>query len=90
MEGADQEAGPEWLEQIDHTADVGIMVRAGNLEALFARAAWGMFSVITDMGDVREVERREISLEAEDQEALLLRWLSELNYLHITRHEVYG
>lgn len=90
MEGAENAAPPDWLEQIDHTADVGIVVRAENLEDLFARAGWGMFSVITDMGDVRLPKEVGVRIEAEDKEELLLRWLSELNFLHITRHELYA
>lgn len=80
----------DWLEQIDHTADVGIIVRAPDLPMLFSRAALGMFTVITDIAEVRPVSHQEISIEAEDLPSLLHAWLSELNFLHITRHELYA
>ena len=73
---------PSWLKEIDHTADAGIVVRAGTEKALFARAAWGMFSLLTDMAKVRPVEALDLTVEAEDREALMVRWLAELNYQH--------
>ena len=92
MEGAADHSAPtpEWLEQIDHTADIGIVVRADSLGDLFARAAWGMFSVITDLKDVHLVDHEEITVDAEDKVGLLLRWLSDLNFRHITGHRLYG
>ena len=76
--------GPEWLQQFDHTADVGIVVTADDLRQLFARAAWGMFSLITDMAAVRPAEKVDVSANGPDREALLVRWLSELNFRHAT------
>ena len=81
---------PEWLEQIDHTADVGITVRAHTLPQLFARAAWGMFSLITDVEEIRELDSEEITVIGDDREELLLRWLSDLNFRHITTHRLFG
>ncbi len=81
---------PDWLQALDHTADAGIVVTAPDLKELFARAAWGMFTVITDPGLVRAGAPVRVEVEAPDPAALMVRWLSELNYRHITRHEVYG
>ncbi|MCL6554479.1 MAG: archease, partial [Firmicutes bacterium] len=39
-------------EVIDHTADVGIVVRAASLPELFETAAEGMFSFIVDPAGV--------------------------------------
>jgi len=78
------EEAPAWLDEIDHTGDVGIVVRAPQLTTLFERAAWGMFGIVTDLGAVRPVESRTIELEGSDRADLLVRWLSELNYLHLT------
>jgi SHS2 domain-containing protein len=77
---------PPWLTFIDHTADVGIVVSAPDLPTLFARAAWGMFAVITDVPGVRAQTALRVAVEAEDRAALLVRWLSELNFLHVTQH----
>jgi SHS2 domain-containing protein len=85
----DSEDLPPWLEPMDHTADIGIKVSAGDPRELFARAAWAMFSLITDLRRVRPAESAEVRAEADDREALMVRWLSELNFLHQTRHVLF-
>jgi SHS2 domain-containing protein len=81
---------PDWLEFLDHTADAGILVQAADLKELFARAAWGMFSLVTDLDTIRLVERSRIRIEASDRPALMVNWLSELNYRHVTEHRLFG
>jgi SHS2 domain-containing protein len=73
-------SGAVWLEPLDHTADCGIIVRARDMKELFVRAAWGMFSIITDMEAVKPARSETIVVIAPDREALLVRWLSELNF----------
>lgn len=80
----------DWLEEIDHTADVGFIVRAYDLPDLFAHAAWGMFSIITDVANVASMEARHVKVDAPDRAALLVAWLSELNYLHIVEHRLFS
>ena len=58
---------PEWLKFVDHTADAGIAVEAPDLVRLFERAAWGMFSVITDVAAARSTETSRISIDALDR-----------------------
>jgi SHS2 domain-containing protein len=70
----------DWLKYIDHTADEGIIVTAPDLETLFARAATGMFTILTDINSVRETQQVEIRLQAGDLEELMVKWLSELNF----------
>lgn len=81
---------PAWLQPFEHTADVGFVVMARNAPELFARAAWGMFDLLTDPRTVRPVERRAVRVTADDQAALLVRWLSELNFLHATEHKLFS
>lgn len=81
---------PPWLTEIEHTADVGIAVRAPDRRTLFARAAWGMFSLVGNLADVRRVQWLRVRVEAPDRDALLVRWLSELNFLHQSRREIYS
>jgi SHS2 domain-containing protein len=81
---------PEWLDYIDHTGDAGILVRAQDLKQLFARAAWGMFSILTNMDTIRVTEKALIRVEANDLPALMLAWLSELNYRHVTEHWLFA
>lgn len=77
-------ATPSWFREIDHTGDVGVHVEAPSLDALFARAAWGMLSVLTDLSDVAPASSQPVAVEAHDREALMVRWLSDLNFLHVT------
>ncbi|MFC1452412.1 archease [Verrucomicrobiota bacterium] len=81
---------PEWLEPMDHTADVGFVVTARGLEELFARAAWAMFSVITDVDTVLQRERVAVSVEADDRVDLMRQWLSDLNYRHLTERRLFS
>ena len=81
---------PDWLEEIDHTGDIGLRVRADTLSQLFERAATGMFSVLTDLDTVRPTDSTGLSVEGRDREALMVRWLSELNYHHTVHDSVYG
>jgi SHS2 domain-containing protein len=85
-----QHKTPEWLTFVDHTADAGIAVEAPDLVQLFERAAYGMFFVITDLAAARATETSRISIEASDRVALLVRWLSELNYRHVTEHRIFS
>lgn len=77
-------------EEIDHTADVGIRAFGTNLTELFVNAAEGMFSLVANLDAVRPVGEVEIRLRADDIPTLLLRWLSELLYLHETQHFLFS
>lgn len=81
---------PDWLHEIDHTGDIGITITAPSLSELFERAAWGMFSVLTDMETVRPRQAHALTLQADDREKLLVQWLSELNFLHVTQHDLFS
>ena len=69
------------FEIIEHTADVGIKAYGTNMEEAFVNAARGLFSLITELDDVEEVEYRDVEVTAPDQEGLLVEWLNELIYL---------
>lgn len=81
---------PPWLTPLDHTADTGLIVTAPDLPTLFSRAAWGMFSVITDLAAVQPALTETVELGADDLPGLLVRWLSELNFRHSTTHRLYA
>jgi SHS2 domain-containing protein len=81
---ASDRSRPEWLTELDHTGDAGLEVSATGMGELFERAAWGMFAILTDMEDVSPDESIDVTAEAADRDALLVQWLSELNYLHVT------
>ena len=73
-------------EEIEHTADVGIRAYGHSLNELFANAAEGMFSLIADLKTVRPVGEVQVRVTAGDAPTLLLRWLSDLLYVHETQH----
>jgi len=83
------EDAPSWLREIDHTGDVGLRVRADTLSQLFERAAAGAFHVLTDLSDVAPAESTALTVRGRDRAALLLRWLSELNYRHTVDRRLY-
>jgi len=69
------------FELIEHTADVGIVAYGADVREAFANAARGMFSLIVELGSVREMAHRDIDVTAPDEESLLVAWLNELIYL---------
>jgi SHS2 domain-containing protein len=80
---------PDWLQEIDHTGDIGIRVTAASLKALFERAAMGTFHVLADLSAVEAADETKITVEGRDREALMVRWLSELNYRHTVEHRLF-
>ncbi len=75
------------VELIDHTGDVGIVVRAPSLEALYAEAAGAMFSILADAPDPKPRERRTFAV-SPDPDALR-EFLSDLLYRFSVDHEMY-
>lgn len=69
------------FEIINHTADVGIAAYGAELKEAFANAAYGLFSLMTDLDQVADSVSREVDVSAENQEDLLVAWLNELIYL---------
>ena len=69
------------FEVIDHTADIGIVAYGTNIKQVFANAARGLFSLITELDTITEKEQHNIEITAPDREALLVNWLNELIYL---------
>ncbi len=74
------------FEIVNHTADVGIIAYGADMNEVFANAAKGLFSLITELDDVEEVVHRDIEITAPDQESLLVGWLNELIYLFDTEN----
>jgi len=68
-------------ETFDHTADLGLRVRAADLDTLFAEAAQALFSVIVeDLQSVEPRQRVDIELTGDELDLLLFDWLKELLY----------
>jgi len=69
------------FELVEHTADTGLIAYGHNLAEAFANAAYGLFSIMAELGGVREVESQTVTVSAEDTESLLFNWLNELIYV---------
>jgi SHS2 domain-containing protein len=68
-------------ETFEHTADLGLRIRAPDLDTLFAEAGQCLFSVIVeDLGTVVASRKIDVRLEGTDREYLLFDWLRTLLY----------
>ena len=65
------------FEEIDHSSDGAVLVKAKTLEDLFFQAGLAMYAVM-DAQILAESCQRELKLEATDVESLLVSFLSEL------------
>jgi SHS2 domain-containing protein len=78
-------------ELFDHTADVGLRIRADGLDGLFADAARALFSAIVVNPDaVRPVHERTFRVDGDDRENLLHDWLAELLYVFHVEHRLFS
>jgi SHS2 domain-containing protein len=74
-------------ETFDHTADLGLRVRAPDLDCLFVEAAEALFSVLVeDTSTVAESRSLEIDIAGDDHEILLFDWLRALLYHFDAEH----
>lgn len=74
---------PAGFEEVPHTADLELHVWGEDLPSLFRQAVRGMYQLLDIQEDSRgeEAFHRNLSLEAMDEEGLLVRLLEELLYL---------
>jgi len=74
-------------EIFEHTADLGLRMRAASLDELFADAGRALFSVIVaNLDAVRPVEELEFEIAGDRRDDLLFDWLAELLFVFDTRH----
>ena len=78
------------FELIEHTADIGVVATGGTLAEAFANAACGLFSIITDISEVRKSESRIVEVKASDIECLLFNWMNELVYIFDVYHMLFS
>jgi SHS2 domain-containing protein len=78
-------------ETFDHTADLGLRIRAVDLDTLFTEAASALFAAIVDgLEHIQFVRSLEVERTADDLELLLFDWLNELLYRFDAEHWVFG
>ena len=78
-------------ETFDHTADLGLRIRAADLNTLFAEAAQALFSIIIeDLATVAPLRELKVTLAGADREYLLFDWLKELLYHFDAEHLLFS
>jgi len=79
-------ADPTKFEEIEHTADIGILASGDTLPELIANLAFGMLHIITEDMDAQKTIKRTIKVESPSLQDLIVGWLSEINYLLTVNH----
>lgn len=75
------------FEVFEHTADLGLRVRAADRAGLYAEAARAFFSVIVANPDaIRSVQQKTYTIPGDAEDLLLFDWLNELLYTFETEH----
>jgi SHS2 domain-containing protein len=75
-----------WYQFLDHTGDIGILARAPTHEGLYSVATRALFDVIADVHQIEPREKVPVrATGAVDREDLVVRFLSELLFLHDAR-----
>lgn len=80
---------PEGFEFIEHTADLGFRVYATSIEGLFVHAAEAFFEAILPTESIEERAERQVGVEAEALDELMVNWLDEFLYLYDTEGLVF-
>jgi SHS2 domain-containing protein len=75
------------FETFDHTADLGLRIRAADVNSLFAEAGRALLSVIvSDPDSVKSREELTLHVAGGDIEYLFVDWLDELLFLIESKH----
>ena len=78
-------------ETFDHTADLGLRMRASDLDTLFAEAGQALFAaIVEDLDTVEPQQQLRIELAGDDREFLLFDWLKELLYQFDSQHLLFS
>jgi len=78
-------------EFFEHTADLGLRIRAPDLDTLFAEAGSALFeAIVEDLKTVRPLQSVQVHLSGDDREYLLFDWLKELLYRFDAEHLLFS
>src|SRR5207249_551719 len=78
-------------ETFDHTADLGLRIRAADLDTLFAEAGRALFAaIVEDLDTVEPRQELHIDVSGDDREYLLFDWLKELLYHCDSQHVLFS
>lgn len=75
------------FEVFEHTADVGLRIRAASFEALLVEAARGLTSLmVSDLSTIQPRGRLQLRIVGNEPDYLLFDWLNELLYRFDAEH----
>jgi SHS2 domain-containing protein len=78
-------------ETFEHTADLGLRVRAPDFDGLLQEAARALFVTIAeDLSTIRLLEQIEIRISGEQPDYLLFDWLNELLFRFESTRMIFG
>jgi SHS2 domain-containing protein len=78
-------------ETFDHTADLGLRIRAADLDTLFVEAAQALFgTIVEDLTTVRPSQKIDVQLPGGAIDYLLFDWLRALLYHFDAEHLLFG
>ena len=82
-------------ELIEHTADIGIRVKAGDLGGIFKNSAMAMFDIIAEkksqpQAASDQLKTLTVKQSAENLEELFINWLNELLSLSATKELIFS
>jgi len=78
------------FETFEHEADIGIRGFGGTMEEAFGNAAAAMYSVMVRIDAVMPTQERTVTVDAPDEELLLVEWLNALLSLSDIEHMVFS
>ncbi|MBM3993010.1 MAG: archease [Planctomycetes bacterium] len=78
-------------ETFEHTADLGLRIRAADLDTLFVDAAHCLLSaIVEDAATIKPTQKIDVNIAGEELEFLLFDWLRELLYHFDAEHLLFG
>jgi riboflavin kinase/FMN adenylyltransferase len=80
---------PGVFEELEHTADWAVRIAGATLPELYAHAGQTLFHLMGAPFDAPATVTHEVTVEANDLEVLLVRWLQELLFRMETADELY-
>jgi len=73
---------------LDHTADMGIIIRHEDLEGLFETAAAAMMHIMVRPRTMLNPAQKDLLISGLDLPDLMIRWLGEILYLYDAEREI--
>jgi SHS2 domain-containing protein len=67
--------------QLEHKADIGFLVTAPSWERLYIDAGLALTDLMVKLDTIKEQTKHNLSVSADNREALMVRWLNELLFL---------